>query len=180
LFYRSDVCLFISNVKSTIPLSDVQELFTLYGPIKTVKKLSSTKLDSSNYYDLLIEFMDQSAASSASRTMNGHNLAGTPLGVQTISLQDAIQLMIQKVEQCVLTAVLLEDMITLDDVSDPDLEGEILDEAKKYGDVQSIKIIPDAKPTVKLQFKEASEAVKAQKSLNGRAFAGRKIKATLV
>jgi hypothetical protein len=139
-------------------------------------------LDPNEYYDVLLEYTDAGAAASAARTMHNHNLAGSKLQVETISLQDAIQLMIQKVEQAVLTAVLLDDMITEEDVEDPDLKGEITEEASKYGQVVDIKINSEnpSKPTVRLQYKEASEAVKAQKSLNGRSFAGRKIKASLV
>ena len=138
-------------------------------------------MDPTEFYDVLLEYNEAIAASTAARTMNGHNLAGTKLIVETISLQDAIQLMIQKVEQAVLTTVLLEDMLTTEDLEDPDLEGEILDEAKKYGNVTTLKINKEgAKPSVRVNYQEANDAVKARKSLNGRSFAGRKIKASLV
>ncbi len=156
-------------------------MFSLYGTIKTVKKIPARKLDSTLFYDMLIEFYDTGAAAAAARGLNGHSLAGTKIGVELTSLQGAIQLMIQKVESAVLTHVLLEDMITVEDTKDPDLEGEIREEAEKYGQVLAIKIIVEGSAAnVKIQYKEAAEAVKSQKSLHGRSFAGRKIKASLV
>lgn len=164
-----------------MPFAEVQDLFTLYGSIKTAKRISATKLDPSSFYDILLEFNDPGAAAAAARTMNGHAIAGSKIVVETISLQGAIQLMIQKVEQAVLTSVLLEDMITLEDTKDPDLENEIKEEAEKFGRLVDIKILKeDGKANVKLFYHEAAEAVKAQKSLNGRGFAGRRIKASLV
>lgn len=170
-----------SNVRSNIGLAEVQDLFTLYGTIKTVKRISATKSDPASFYDILFEYNDSGAAAAAARTMNGHTIAGSKIIVETISLQGAIQLMIQKVEQAVLTTVLLEDMITLEDVKDPDLESEIREEAEKYGKLVELKIITaESKANVKLFYHEAAEAVKAQKALNGRGFAGRRIKASLV
>lgn len=161
--------------------SEVQDLFSLYGSIKTVKKITARKLDPTLFYDMLIEFHDVGAAAAAARGLNGHNLAGTKIGVELTSLQGAIQLMIQKVEQAVLTHVLLENMITIEDTKDPDLESEIREEAEKYGQILAIKITVDgSSANVKIQYKEAAEAVKSQKSLNGRSFAGHKIKASLV
>lgn len=173
--------LYRSNIKSEIGVAEVQELFSLCGTIKNTKRLTARKLDPYKFYDLLIEFAEEKSALAAVSTMNGHNLAGTVLVVESTSLQGAIQLMVQQVEQAVLTSLLLEDMITEEDMQDPGLKDEIFEEAKNFGDVLKIDITKDEKsgPVVKIHYKEGIQASKAQKAMNGRGFAGRKIKATL-
>lgn len=170
-----------SNINSEIGVAEVQELFSLCGTIKNTKRLTARKLDPYKFYDLLIEFTEEKSALAAVTTMNGHNLAATALVVESTSLQGAIQLMVQQVEQTVLTSLLLENMITEDDMQDPGLKDEILEEAKVFGEVLKINIAKDEMnaPIVKIQYKEGIQAGKAQKAMNGRGFAGRKIKATL-
>ena len=171
-----------SNVTAEIGIPEVQELFGLCGTIKNTKRLTTRTLDPQRFYDLLIEYTEEKSAAMAVATMHGHNLAGTALSVASTSLQGAIQLMVQQVEQAVLNSLLLEDMITLEDMEDPGLKDEIAEEARNYGEIVKIEISKDSKgaPIVKIQYKEGIQASKAQKAMNGRGFAGRKIKATLV
>jgi RNA recognition motif. (a.k.a. RRM, RBD, or RNP domain) len=80
-----------------------------------------------------------------------------------------------------LYSVLLEDMITLDDAKDPDLKDEILEEVSNYGDVEDVQIsIKTTAANVIVKYKATDDANKACQALNGRYFAGRKVRATLV
>lgn len=131
----------------------------------------------------MLEFNDSSCSLLASQTLNNHVLAGENIVVQPIPLDKAISLMLKKVEASVLCSVLLESMITLEDTEDPNLKDEIHEEAVRYGDLVKIDIITDKilnQANVKITYKEPIHALKAQKALGGRMFAGRKIKASLI
>mmetsp|Transcript_19646 Transcript_19646/g.33368 ORF Transcript_19646/g.33368 Transcript_19646/m.33368 type:complete len:152 (+) Transcript_19646:1280-1735(+) len=81
------------------------------------------------------------------------------------------------------TQVLLENMITMEDVKDPDLKDEIGEEAETYGQLTNVEIlVDDSRQTanVKLTYATAVDASKAWKAMNGRVFAGNKIIASLV
>ncbi len=172
-----------SNITNEIGTVQVQDIFSLHGEIKNVKKLAAHRSDPGKYYDLLIEFTEAVSADKAARIMNGHVLSGQRLDVQVTSLTKAIELMVQSVENSTLRCVYLENMITIEDTEDPGLKDEIADEANKYGKLIDIDIIVDRKAgtaNMKLHYHEPVEASRAHKALSGRLFAGRKIKATLI
>ena len=142
------------------------------------------KMDPKEYYDLLIEYHEQGHASSAASLTNGHILSGTALQVEVVSLQTAVDLMMKSVEQLTCKSVLLENMVTMEDVKDPTLKEEIALEAEAHGKLLNIEVIVVDKEKdivhVKLEYDEPASATKAYKALGNRMFAGRKIKATLV
>lgn len=174
------------NIRTSIALSEVQELLTLHGSIKSIKQLQSTQLDPVLYYDVLLEYTEgHSAAVKAVETLHGYILSKTQLIVEAIPLSRAVELMVQNVETtAALTAktVILEDMVTIEDTKDPDLKDEIGEEARKYGEVESIDISISAnekEAVVRIVYVAPSQAARACKALHGRGFAGRKIRATI-
>ena len=81
-----------------------------------------------------------------------------------------------------LRSLSLYDMLTLDDIKDPDLEQEIRDDACKYGELIKLEIVLENSATTvcaKLTYKNVDDALNAFKALNGRVFDGRKIRAIL-
>jgi hypothetical protein len=176
----------IRNIRTSIGLAEIQELFSLHGSIKSVKQLRSAQLDPILYYDVLLEFQEGgSVASQAAATMNGYTLSKSQLIVEAISLPRAVQLMVQNVESATAQTaktVVLEDMVTVEDMKDPDLKDEIAEEAGNYGTLDSIDISLSSsgkQAIVKLVYAEANQAARACKALHGRCFAGRKIRATI-
>jgi hypothetical protein len=86
--------------------------------------------------------------------------------------------------------VVLEDMVTVEDTNDPGLKDEIAEEAQNYGKLENIEILIEEKKNpdnqvvsshviIKLYYAEVQDANKACHILNGRLFAGRKIRASL-
>lgn len=81
--------------------------------------------------------------------------------------------------------MVLRNMVGVDDVDD-DLENEVVDECSRYGNVNRVVIYQekqseadDAEVLVKIfvEFKESASVGTAVKALNGRFFAGRKLRA---
>ena len=79
------------------------------------------------------------------------------------------------------TTVILENLVTYEDASDPTLKGEIAAEAEKQGQLENIEIVIDKKKNVKiiLTYFEAEDAVKSFNVMNGRFFGGKTVIATL-
>ena len=79
------------------------------------------------------------------------------------------------------TTVILENLVTFEDASDPTLKGEIAAEAEKQGKLENIEIVIDKKKNVKiiLTYFDAQDAVKSYNVMNGRFFGGKTVTATL-
>ena len=79
------------------------------------------------------------------------------------------------------TTVILENLVTYEDASDPTLKGEIAAEAEKQGKLEDIEIVIDQKRNVKiiLTYFDAKDAVKSFDVMNGRFFGGKTVIATL-
>ena len=77
--------------------------------------------------------------------------------------------------------VILENLVSFDDASDPSLKGEIASEAEKYGRLNNIEIVVDSKKNVKiiLIYFLSEDALKSYNAMNGRFFGGRTVSATL-
>jgi uncharacterized protein YvpB len=77
--------------------------------------------------------------------------------------------------------VILENLVTYEDASDPTLKGEIAAEAEKQGKLEDIEIVIDQKRNVKiiLTYFDAKDAVKSFNVMNGRFFGGKTVIATL-
>ena len=77
--------------------------------------------------------------------------------------------------------VILENLVTYEDASDPMLKGEIAAEAEKQGKLENIEIVIDKKKNVKivLTYFEAQDAIKSYNVMNGRFFGGKTVIATL-
>lgn len=165
-------------------MQEVQDIFSLHGSIKVVKKLVAMRKDPKEYYDLLIEYHEAKDASAAVRLINGHVLSGSAIEVQPITIENAIDLMMKSAEQSTCKSVLLEHMVTVADTLDPALKDEIAVEARNYGNLIDIDITVVDKEKdiahVTLKYADAADATKASKALGNRLFAGRRIKATLI
>lgn len=174
------------NIRTSIGLPEIEELFALHGKVKSTKRLPSTQLDPSLYFDVLLEYEESGNVSArAAETMNGYMLSKSQLIVEAIPLSRAVELMIQKVESTTAQnakTVILEEMILPEDLADPELKEEISEEAGKYGSIEKLDISLSAsghQAIVEIIYSDAIQALRACKALNGRGFAGRKIRATL-
>ena len=131
-----------------------------------------------------IVYTSASAAKEAAAGMNCFNLGGLPLVV--LYNPSASSLPITSVAPAVAASVpvkvtlVLEDMIGIDEVNDPDLPEEIQEEAEKYGKVKNIDIKVDSnKPKIFVVFEDGTGADRAFKAMNGRNFGGNIIAASL-
>ena len=79
------------------------------------------------------------------------------------------------------TTVILENLVSFQDSSDPTLKGEIAIEAEKQGKLRDIAIVVDQKKQVKiiLTYFEPHAAEKSFNVMNGRFFGGKTVIATL-
>lgn len=79
------------------------------------------------------------------------------------------------------TIVILDDMVPVHEASDPELKGEIEEEAVTYGPLKdiSIEVVDNKFVRIKLFFADAASAQKAFNALNGRYFGGNLVKASL-
>ena len=77
--------------------------------------------------------------------------------------------------------VILENLVSFEDASDPSLKSEIASEAEKYGRLNDIEIVIDLKKQVKiiLIYFLAEDALKSYNAMNGRFFGGRTVSAIL-
>ena len=80
------------------------------------------------------------------------------------------------------SSLILENMVSAQEAEEPDLKDEIAEEVSKYGKLASIDISveKDSKDaTIVLKYTSPSDAARAHQALQGRAFANKKIIATL-
>lgn len=80
------------------------------------------------------------------------------------------------------SSLILENMVSAQEAEEPDLKDEIAEEVSKYGKLASIDITveKDSKDaTIVLKYTSPSDAARAHQALQGRAFANKKIIATL-
>ena len=77
--------------------------------------------------------------------------------------------------------VILENLVSFEDASDPSLKSEIASEAEKYGRLNDIEIVIDLKKEVKiiLIYFLSEDALKSYNAMNGRFFGGRTVSAIL-
>jgi hypothetical protein len=80
------------------------------------------------------------------------------------------------------SSLILQNMVSAKEAEDPDLKDEIAEEVSKYGKLASIDItveIDSKDATIVLKYESPSDAACAHQALQGRAFANKKIIATL-
>lgn len=79
------------------------------------------------------------------------------------------------------TTVILENLVSFEDASDPTLKGEITEEAEKQGKVKNTEIVVDQKKNVKiiLTYYDSQDAEKSFHVMNGRFFGGKTVTAIL-
>jgi hypothetical protein len=136
-----------------------------------------------------IEYRDPSAAAMAESSMNNFKLGTTSLLLKAVTKDQAAA---ATTPQNGCRSVHLENMVTLEDTADPDLKDEIGEEARRYGALRDIELVvrepggeegghPAAAGSVLvvLHYENAGDAAKACAALSNRAFANRRIKATL-
>eukprot|EP01035_Chromulina_nebulosa_P017711 gene17711-23303_t len=174
----------IRNIRIEFSISDVRAVFDSFGTIINIDTIPNNAFSSSTQ-SAAIEFSTVSSAEDAVSCMNLFDFGGLPLIVETTTINPfpnqsiKSDSPIKEVDKN--TTVLLENMITIEDLSDPYLKDEILEEASKYGLCKDIKFIQlSSTAHVKLIYHENSEATRAMTALDGRNFAGNKIKAYLL
>ena len=129
-----------------------------------------------------VEYDSPATAESVVQAMNNFDLAGLPLRIaqttKSVALTPGAAFAFTGPRQC---SVVLQNMISMEDTNDPDLESEIAEEAGKYGKLVKIDIVTSDPSDVKviLKYHNSADASKALKALDGRAFANRPIIAKL-
>ena len=81
--------------------------------------------------------------------------------------------------------VVLENMVSIEDLNDPELKDEISQEAMNYGNLKKVDFVIESNAMmgsfvkVLLDFDLKEEAEKCYRAMNGRFFAGKAVKASL-
>ena len=96
--------------------------------------------------------------------------------VNSSSIQDNPQITVKS------TTLLLENMVSVEEASDPELKDEVADEAANYGQLVGLPQIEVSSAGVRIFVKYANAdcAAKAFAALNGRYFGGKTVRASLV
>jgi len=170
----------IKNIHRDI---DENELKLIFSPFGKVRICSFTNVDgigtrgsNLNVKTAIIEYSTIISSEVAAKDMNGFSLAGYNLLVDQTLLKPTPA--VQEKRICV-----LENMVTIEDSTDPSLKEEIAEEAQKFGKLSSIDIYVDPstkKVKVRLQYEDSQSATKAFNTMNDRFFAGNRISASLV
>jgi hypothetical protein len=138
---------------------------------------------------VLLLFTTVNAAMEAVTKMNCFTLGGIPILVDMIDDKEAAKMKSKTAAEksataaaAKMTKVLLDNMVSFDEATDPELKGEIAEEARNYGELKDIEIIvaPSSKTVrVVLEYTNPAAAEKAHKVMDKRFFGGRTISATL-
>lgn len=127
-----------------------------------------------------VTFGSVANAEEATRGMDKVALAGLELKLEQLSAQ------VTEAGRATptLTSVLLEDMVTAAEAREADFRDEVEEEAGNYGQLQRVDVVVGAPPEeavkVTLVYKNAAEAAKAFRAMNGRYFGGKPIRASLL
>ena len=188
-------------------MSEVEPIFSAFGPVLRCFYVEDTSQQGfSATKTALIEYADSQTAATVSVSMKNFNLAGFPLLVQLISTEQANLLIPSATPAALAKAVaaatkaaasaaaalatatesysslILQNMVSAQEAEDPDLKDEVAEEVSKYGKLTTIDITVEkgsAEATIVLKYASPSEAARAHAALQGRAFANKKIIATL-
>lgn len=123
----------------------------------------------------LIQVEEEQSVKKMIDSMNGFMLASCPLHIDAVHVATTAA----SSDRC---RVLLENMVSKDDLNDPDLSGEIEEEATNYGRLKTAVEIEEKEDGifVTLSYDLPQDAAKAFKVMNGRNFGGQTIKASLI
>eukprot|EP01041_Mallomonas_annulata_P002994 gene2994-5870_t len=152
----------------------------------------------------ILKYVDPNSAKEAVKTMKGFPLADMSLGVDLIPDSTSVSTRLSDIgitssgtgtaqppapstpapntiDIGPLCAIVLENMVSVEEAKDPDLKDEIAEECSTHGPLTGVEIVVMGNTSVQItvRYVSASDAVKAFSALNGRFFAGRKVKATL-
>lgn len=172
----------ISNIQDGIGEPELRAVFAAFGAIDSCDVVEGSNCGTT----AAVQFSDAALAASVAASMQGFDLAGSALNCQLRSYSAAIgKLQLQKAqssEKNPLCSVLLLNMVTIEDAKDPELKDEIAEEASTHGNLLDVDIqIASDNGSVKvlLRYADPDSARTACNALNGRAFAGNSIIATL-
>jgi NAD-dependent oxidoreductase involved in siderophore biosynthesis len=173
-------------VRSEISAAELQTIFSPFGNIAFSGYFGTPSAQPSGVITLsvLLTFASAASASEALARMDGFSLAGQTLEVASISDKEAARVkadIVAAEKKPKLHKVVLENMVSLEEVTDPTLKGEIAEEARRYGELRDVNIVIDHTKAVKvfLEYSHAAEAEKAFKTFDKRYFGGRCISAKL-
>lgn len=189
----------IGNVPVEIDSSKLRSIFESFGKITEVQlpedpsqmhnhrgygfisydthQSAQDAVDQMNDFELLGRRLKVNWASSTSN--NGVAAPTTPATLQpnvsaVLAAATAQITSMCKKSRC----VVLTNMVGVDEVNDPELEAEILEEANKYGSVKQVKVFPyQQEARIFLLYEHFPDAEKAQSTLHQRYFGGRVISA---
>lgn len=176
----------IRNVISNLELKDLKPIFDAFGTIHSIDYVADPSgMPGTN--TAYIVYQNTASADGAVQSMDKFNLAGLSLSID-ILLPTTVAVGTTGTGAAFGTgtepfkSVVLRNMVTLEDTTDPSLSEEIGEEAGKYGTLVNINIdaTNPSDVLVLLKYSDGSEAIKATTAMNGRAFASRKIVASLL
>lgn len=137
--------LIIRNVRMEILEEDLNGIFSAFGKLVSCKLLDDPKDESRTIAAApsssstvrtrcaVVEYADASIATAAAGAMNNFDLGGALLHVEAASKDKVNAIFYPPPPPKVGKSVLLEQMVVLEDVDDPELKDEIAEEAEKYG-----------------------------------------------
>lgn len=169
------------NIRQELTVNDIRAVFTAFGDIKTVEFIGDPLVLAGGTVTrtATVVYSSAAAAKEAATSMNCFNLGGLPLVVLYNPLAPVSSA--PSIPEKEKFAVVLEDMISIEEVNDPDLKDEISEEVEKFGKLTKIDIkVADGKPKIELVFQTSNDASNAFKAMNGRNFGGNIIRASLI
>jgi RNA recognition motif-containing protein len=171
----------IRNIINDLELKDLKPIFDAFGTILSIDYVQDPA-DIAGTRTAYVVYQTPAITAAVVQTMNNFNLAGLNLLIDQLNTSAAAAgVTSASASSAPPKTVVLQNMITMEDTADPDLTDEIGEEAGKYGTLVDISINTSNQKDVLvvLKYMDSAGANKAFSAMNGRAFASRKIVATL-
>lgn len=174
----------IRNIIKDLELKDLKPIFDAFGAILSIDYVEDPAgiIGTKTAY---VVYQTRAITDAVVQALNNFNLAGLNLSIDQLPTNAAASTIVGVASSTVAPSagmtVVLQNMITIEDTSDPELSDEIGEEAGKYGTLVDVKIDTSNQVDVQviLRYSDIAGANRAFGAMNGRAFANRKIVAVL-
>lgn len=168
------------NVDPSIGESEIRTIFEAFGSIASCAAAPSSGAGGALRTFLIRYDAAEEVVRRTADSMNGFDLAGRPLQCSASAWSAATAQQAPAAADAAPTAVLLRNMVSIDELNDPELKDEIAEEAQNYGALKETEFAVEGNEVnVVLRYHSAEDAQRALKAMHGRVFAGNKIHAEL-
>lgn len=182
----------VRNIAPEINRDMLKVVFSSFGTVTACSLIpSADSLSTPGLQSATLHFQLSSSAKEAATSMKDFSLAGHTLGVDLIPTpagsagegdngpQDVL---VEQLPPVALVSVVLENMVAESEASDPDLKDEIAEECSRHGPLEKEGVeikVENGIVMITVTYVSEDHAKAAFMALNGRFFAGRKVKASL-